>query len=246
MRSLLSGMPPHESSILELRGVSWISRREVSLPEGIQSVDFRVAPREITWLEGPVDEGKEAVFRLLSLAEIPEAGDVFVEGVSHQTMSGPQRAQVRAQRFGFVPTSPFFLPSFSAIENIAVPLLKISAVTLEEAQDRIARVLRFVGLVGKEESAADQLEGLDQARLALARALANQPLALFVEDLEATLQPDELAEFFATLRRATETYGVSVIALCGANSARCHGERVVQIANGRVQRDSALVASTVE
>jgi lipoprotein-releasing system ATP-binding protein len=236
-------MALHDSSIIELRGVSrFPPRNERPLESAVHEVDLRVAPGALLWLEGPASGGKELLFRLLSLSELIEAGEVMVESRGCQALSHQEIAVLRARKFGFVAVAPFLIPTFNAIENIAVPMLKISHKTMAEAQDRIAELLDFTGLVGQEERPTAELSALDQARLTLARALANEPVAIFVEDLEATLAPDETAALLKLLRRACATYGPAVIALGGGAAP---DERRVEIVDGRIERDSALFGSAV-
>jgi lipoprotein-releasing system ATP-binding protein len=233
-------MALHDSIIIELRGVSrFPPRNERPLESAVHEVDLRVAPGSLLWLEGPVGGGKELLFRLLSLTEFTDGGEVMVESRCCHALSHPEIAELRARKFGFVAAAPFLIPTFNAIENIAVPMLKISHRTMPEAQDRIAELLDFTGLVGKEEGPAAGLSALDQARLTLARALANDPVAIFVEDLDGTLARDESAVLYKLLRRTCATYGAAVIALGGGAAPH---ERRVEVVDGRVERDSALLA----
>ncbi len=237
-------MALHDSILIELRGVSrFPPRNERPLESAVHEVDLRVAPGSLLWLEGPLGGGKEMLFRLLSLSEATEAGEVMVESRCCHALSHQEIGELRARKFGFVAAAPFLIPTFNAIENIAVPMLKISHKSMGEAQDRIAELLDFTGLVGKEEQPAADLPPLDQARLTLARALANDPVAIFVEDLDGNLAPDECAVLYQLLRRTCATYGPAVIALGGGATPE---ERRVEIVDGRIERDSALFGSAME
>ena len=235
-----------ESSIIELRGVSRIPpRNEEPFECAVQDLDLRVAPGSMLWLAGPAGGGKELLFRLLSLSEPAEAGEVKVGDTTCQTLSPQEVADLRTRRFGFVAAVPFLIPSFNAIENIAVPMLKISRSSVEEAQVRIAGLLTFAGLIGQEERPACELSPFEQARLALARALSNLPVAIFADNLEGVLPPDELSQMTALLRRACEEYGVAVIAIEGGTKRAAPDERRIKIIDGRIDRDSALLGSAI-
>lgn len=236
-------MALHDSSIIELRGVSrFPPRNERPLESAVHEVDLRVAPGSLLWLEGPAGGGKELLFRLLSLSEFSESGEVLVESCCCHALPHPEIAEMRARKFGFVSVAPFLIPSFNAIENIAVPMLKITHRTMPEAQDRIAKLLSFTGLVGQEERPAAELSPLNQARLTLARALAHDPVAVFVEDLDGTLAADECAALTELLRRASANFGPAIISLGGGAGPE---ERRVEIVEGRVERDSAPYGSDV-
>src|SRR4051812_11335814 len=132
-------MALHDSILIELRGVSrFPPRTERPLESAVHEVDLRVTPGSLLWLEGPAGGGKELLFRLLSLSDFVEAGEVMVESRCCHALAHQEIAELRARKFGFVAAAPFLIPTFNAIENIAVPMLKISHKTMSEAQDRIA------------------------------------------------------------------------------------------------------------
>jgi ABC-type lipoprotein export system ATPase subunit len=238
-------MASPNSSIIELRGVSrFPPRSERPIESAVQEIDLRLAPGSWLRLDGPSGGGKELLFRLLSLTEIADAGEVLVESQPCHLLPPPEAAELRARKFGFLAASPFLIPSFNAIENIAVPLLKISRIPMTEAQDRIADLLSFTGLVGQEERPVCELSALDQARLVLARALANRPLALFVEDLGANLAGDEKAVLHSLLRRHCETQELTVITLNGKSGASAD-DRCIEIVDGRIELDTVLLDSPI-
>lgn len=229
-----------DPSILELRGVCHSSTHdERRLEQSLEAVDLQVAPGSFVWLIGPSGGGRETAFRLLQLAETPSAGEVSVEGQPQGALALEARAQFRAQRFGFISAAPFFIPTFNAIENIAVPLLKVSRLSLEAAQERIATLLSFAGLVGQEDVPVGELPPAAQWRLALARALANAPVALFVEGLEDALLPEETAELVELFHRACAQYRVAVLILAGQPVFPRPADRQLVFAEGRLTRDTA-------
>ena len=109
------------SNVLEIRGVSCASG--IGLPV---RADF--APGRFHVLVGEAGGDSSARLRVLGLLDVPESGEVVVEGVATRGLDEEARAELRAQRFGFVFAAPFLLASFSVIENVAMPLFKISQV----------------------------------------------------------------------------------------------------------------------
>jgi predicted ABC-type transport system involved in lysophospholipase L1 biosynthesis ATPase subunit len=102
----------------------------------------------------------------------------------------------------------------------------------EEARDRTEALLRFVGL--DSTVCHTQLPPRLQHRVALARALANRPAAIFVEDLDLLLEPEELPEFRGLLHAAAKEWGVAVIATAQPSLTPVDGERRFEVANGRI------------
>ncbi len=227
-------MQPEPANILELC--------EVSLPTGFGlPLSALFAPGRLHLLvSDPVGEGN-ALLRVLGLLDLPESGEVFVEGRETRTLDEEARAGLRAQRFGFVFAAPFLLTSFTVIENVAMPLFKVSQVEPEEARRRTERLLEFVGLADAAEATIDDLTPGACFHVALARGLVNQPAVLFVEHLDGALAGEELANFAALLRRLPVELGTTVVATASSAFAVEKGDRVLGIVRGEVVRDSALL-----
>ncbi len=185
-------------------------------------------------LVGGEDSGHELLLRVLGLLEVPEAGEVFVEGESVRGLSEDARLKLRERRLGFVFTAPFLLPAFSVIENVAMPLFKISDVEPPEARRRSEALLDFAGLLESTETPCGELAPLAQQRVSLARALVNQPAALLVENLDSALAGDDLRVFSALLRQAALRFGVAVIATASPCLVPEATDRIVEVTDGAV------------
>ena len=214
-----------------------ISLRAVSCASGFGlpvSADF--APGHFHLLSG--ESG--ALLRVLGLLDLPESGEVLVEGRATAGLDEETRAELRAQRFGFVFAAPFLLTSFSVIENVAMPLFKISHVGPGEARRRTERLLAFAEMSAAAEARIDDLTLRAQYHVALARGLANEPKVIFVENLDGTLTGEELAGFAALLRRVPAELGTTVIATASPAFAAEKNDRVLEIARGVIVRDSLV------
>ena len=214
-----------------------ISLRAVSCASGFGlpvSADF--APGRFHLLSG--ESG--GLLRVLGLLDLPETGEVLVEGRATTALDEAARAEMRAQRFGFVFAAPFLLTSFSVIENVAMPLFKISQVEPDEARRRTDRLLAFAEMADAAESPIEDLTLRAQYHVAMARGLANGPAVLFVENLDGALAGDDLASFAALLRRVPAELGAAVIATASPAFPVENSDRVLEFARGVIVRDSLL------
>lgn len=196
------------------------------------SVSLSINPGEVVALTGEPGCGKNLILRLLGLLEVPDSGEALVEGQPTAQLTDDARVELRSHRFGYLFPAPFLLPSFNAAENIAMPIFKISQLTPEEAKERTEALLSFVGL--EKAGGIRELPAHLQHRVALARALANEPSAVFVEDLDALLCPSELPEFRVLLHAAAKELGVAVIVTAAPSLTPVDGERRLEIAAGRI------------
>jgi lipoprotein-releasing system ATP-binding protein len=189
-------------------------------------------------LRGEANSGNEVLLRLLGLLEPPEDGEVLLWGRPTRALDEVARAALRNRECGFVFAAPFLLADFSIIENVAMPLFKISQVGPEEARKRTVAALEFVGLGGAVEAPATELSLADQRRVALARALVNKPALVFVEQLDAGFDSEAVQAFSALLRRAGDSLGVTVIATASPAFPSASQDRVLEIADGAIRSDS--------
>jgi predicted ABC-type transport system involved in lysophospholipase L1 biosynthesis ATPase subunit len=166
---------------------------------------------------------------------------VFVEGEAVQAFEEEARRKVRERRLGFAFAAPFLLPAFSVIENVAMPLFKVSDVEPAEARQRSEALLEFAGLGALAQAPCAQLAAFDQQRVSLARALVNEPAALLVESLDSALGEEDLATFAALLRGAAAHFGIAVIATVSPRFVPAREDRLVEVAHGAVRTGDNLL-----
>ena len=176
---------------------------------------------------------RAALLRVFGLLDAPESGEVFLDHCDVAALAEPERDAVRNQRCGFLFAAPFLLPSFTVVENVAMPLFKISHFTPEQARERTDMLLEFVGLAAEAQQPVDELTGFQQHAVSLARALANAPAVITVESLDAGLSPAESASFTALLRQCCVRFGVAVIASVPAGFPVESADRIIAIDCGQ-------------
>lgn len=236
-------MPPASNIILSAEEVSGSQTSHSGQPSRIESVSLACAPHTTTLLWGADRCGKGALLRLLGLLEAPACGEVFFHGTPTRDLSGHDRAELRNRHFGFLFTEPFLLPSFSIVENIAMPLLKISSATPETARVRTLELMQFVGLSEDTEFGSESLSFYEQQLVSLARALANQPDVLIVENVDHNLRHDELLRFVELLRKANAEFKTTTIITASSDALAPLADRVVHIAAGAIHRDSQIATA---
>ena len=226
-----------QPSLLAARGLTCSRALDRLTPSRVCDLSLEFEEKTTTLIWGGEGCGKNLLLRMLGLMEPPDAGEVLLHGSSTRRLSEEERAVSRNEHFGFLFAAPFLLPSFSLIENIAMPLFKISSVNTDQALHRTQTVLDFVGLNARAHSAVEELSLPDQQRASLARALVNRPDILIVENLDASLQAGEQQIFLELFQRAaTEFATTTIITVANAELAR-FADRGIEMAEGRVVQD---------
>jgi len=223
---------------LAARNVS-CSRTIGSIPSRVLEVTAQFEPGTMTVLFGQPGCGKNLLLRLLALMETPDRGEVEVLGESTRQWDETRRSEVRSRHFGFVFEAPFLLPSFTVIENIAMPLFKLTGVLPEEAREHTDHVLGFVDMLQCADCPPDRLPLWAQLRISLARALVIKPIAVFVENIDTVLRDDELISFLNLLTKARRTFGCCLLLTTTSRELVSYGTRAIEMADGIMVRDWA-------
>jgi putative ABC transport system ATP-binding protein len=182
------------------------------------------------------------LLRLASLLDLPESGDVYLLRQSTAALDEATRCSLRSRHFGFVFSSPCLLPGLSVAENVAMPLFKIHGLNPNEAGDRLARALEFVGLHSLERDAVDQLVRFDQQRVALARAIAHRPEVLVLDRADLALSGDDASRLLEIVRRSREELGTAVLTTFASHTTADRSDRILAIEDGAVCRDTAYAS----
>jgi ABC-type lipoprotein export system ATPase subunit len=219
--------------ILELRDVVCAVADHARLG----AVTWRCEPGAYHLIAGEPAAVRHALLRVVGLIDAPLAGEVLFEGENVGALDASAREAIRNRRCGYVLSAPFLLPALSVVENVAMPIFRISQASAEQARERTDRLLEFAGLTAFASAPAGDLPRAQQHATALARAFANEPALITVEGFDSALAPDEAANFSSLLRRACAEFRAAVIASAGADFPIEPTDRVLSISPLETARD---------
>ncbi len=221
-------MPPSVS--LEAQSLCFAS------PQGllIDDVSSEFLAASFNVVLGRRGRGKDVLLRLLGLLDVPSSGHVVVKGIPSSALDEPSRERLRNQHFGFVFGPPFLLPSMTVLENVAMPLFRISNVDPAQARKRIDELLGFIGLADTAQQSVSRLSAYDQKCISVARGLANDPEVLFVEEYDQNVTAKEACGISALLRRVSKELGTTVIATASSEAPVEAGDRILVFGSGRL------------
>jgi lipoprotein-releasing system ATP-binding protein len=200
----------------------------------LRGADLDVMPGEIVGLIGPSGSGKSSLLHAAGLLEHPNAGRITVLGRDCTDLADRDRTRVRLATIGFVYQFHHLLPEFSALDNVALPLM-IAGVTRAAAQKRAAELLGELGLAERAHHQPAQMSGGEQQRVAVARALANSPRLLLADEPTGNLDPHTSTAVFENLYDLARRTGVAaVVATHNLELAR-HMDRVFALKDGHLE-----------
>ncbi len=169
----------------------------------LKGVSLDLAKGELVSIVGPSGAGKSTLLYILSSLEKADKGQIFFQNVAIDQLNNQQLAQFRNTRIGFVFQFHHLLPEFTAIENIAIPGW-IGKQDKKTVAKKALELLDFLGLADKQDKKPHQLSGGEQQRIAVARALINQPAIIFADEPTGNLDSENahaMHELFLRLKK---------------------------------------------
>jgi len=230
-------------SFVVVRDVSKVYRADGAAAETrvLSGVNAELREGEFVSLMGPSGSGKSTLLTVIGAMNRPSSGRLVVDGIDVYALSEERRADFRREYLGFVFQQHHLLPYLTAAENVMLPLA-IQAMPAREKRERARAMLEKVGLGDKAARLPSQLSGGEQGRLAIARAIVNEPPLLLADEPTGTLDTrtgDEVMRVFLDLNAAGQT--IFMVTHNPENAAL--GHRVLHIRDGRLAADEGAAAA---
>ena len=218
---------------LELRGIVRTYHQAGTALEVVRGASLALRAGEIVALVGPSGAGKSTLLHVAGLLERPDGGEVLVAGRECGTMSDGERTAIRRRNLGFVYQFHHLLPEFSALENVMLPQM-IAGTGRGEARERARHLLDLVGLTSRESHRPARLSGGEQQRVAIVRALANQPRILLGDEPTGNLDQHTAEGVTASLIDIVRQAGLAALFATHNLDLARRMDRIVALEEGRL------------
>jgi lipoprotein-releasing system ATP-binding protein len=199
----------------------------------LANVDLDVRPGELVSVIGQSGSGKSTLLHVLGALDQPDAGEVILGGRRLASLREEALAELRSRNVGFVFQFHHLLREFSALENVMMPQL-IAGTVEGKARDRAVELLDMLGLAARREHKPAQLSGGEQQRVAVARALANRPLALLADEPSGNLDPDTSERLHDALFRVCQEERAAMVLVTHDLGLAARADRVLRLHGGQL------------
>lgn len=199
----------------------------------IDHVNLKVDKGDFIAIMGPSGSGKSTLANVIGGLDMPDEGEVLVDGKNISKVSDEELSAYRNKKIGFVFQSYNLHPIYSALENVMVPLI-FSGINLKEREKRAFDCLKAVGLEDRTKHRSNQLSGGQRQRVCIARALANNPEVIIADEPTGNLDSKKGAEIVEILKNLNEKAGITLVIISHDQSVAKQAKRVITIKDGRI------------
>ena len=215
--------------MIEIKGVT----KSFGSLQVLKGIDLCIEKGEIVSIVGPSGAGKTTLLQIIGTLDKPDNGSVVVDGIETSTLSTNKLSEFRNKHLGFVFQFHQLLPEFTAIENIMIPAY-IAGMKPKEARSRAEELLEFMGLSNRANHKPNELSGGEKQRVAVARALMNNPAVILADEPSGSLDSknkEELHKLFFDLR---DKFGQTFVIVTHDETLATLTDRTIHLKDGRI------------
>jgi lipoprotein-releasing system ATP-binding protein len=203
----------------------------------LKGIEISIADKEVVSIVGASGAGKTTLLHILGTLDIPDEGTILYNGSALNRLKGKQIAVFRNRNIGFVFQFHQLLPEFTALENVCIPAY-IAGKGKAEAETKASELLGFLNLSDRLEHKPSELSGGEQQRVAVARALINNPSVILADEPSGNLDTENKNELHKLFFKLRDTFGQTIIIVTHDRQLASMSDRIFQIKDGLIVNES--------
>ena len=227
--------------MIEIRGI----KKSFGSLQVLKGIDLNIDKGEIVSIVGPSGAGKTTLLQIIGTLDKPDSGSIRVDGVDVSSLSSAKLADFRNKHIGFVFQFHQLLPEFTAIENIMIPAY-IGGNSKSEAKKRAKELLDFMGLADRASHKPAELSGGEKQRVAVARALINNPAVILADEPSGSLDSKNKAELHQLFFDLRDKFGQTFVIVTHDETLASITDRTIKMRDGLLENEEQTPKETNE
>ena len=207
----------------------------------LKGIDLHIGKGEIVSIVGPSGAGKTTVLQIIGTLDRPDSGSVTVDGINVSGLSTNKLSDFRNRHIGFVFQFHQLLPEFTALENIMIPAF-IAGKGRSEAKARAEELLQFLGLADRANHKPNELSGGEKQRVAVARALVNEPAVILADEPSGSLDTKNKAELHQLFFDLRDKFGQTFVIVTHDEQLAAITDRTIHMKDGLLMPESTITS----
>lgn len=203
----------------------------------LKGIDLHINKGEVVSIVGPSGAGKTTLLQIIGTLDSPDSGDITIDSIDVRKLNQKKLADFRNKHIGFVFQFHQLLPEFTAIENIMIPAF-IAGMSKSEAKKRAMELLDFMGLADRAKHKPNELSGGEKQRVAVARALVNNPSVILADEPSGSLDSQNKAELHQLFFDLRDKMGQTFVIVTHDETLASITDRTIRMEDGRLAQES--------
>jgi lipoprotein-releasing system ATP-binding protein len=199
----------------------------------LKGINIEIKDREVVSIVGASGAGKTTLLQIIGTLDKPDSGTISYNGTDTSRLKGKALASFRNTNIGFVFQFHQLLPEFTALENVCIPAY-IAGKSKAEAEARASEILGFLNLSDRLEHKPSELSGGEQQRVAVARALINNPSVILADEPSGNLDSENKNELHKLFFKLRDSFGQTIIIVTHDRQLASMSDRILQIKDGLI------------
>ena len=207
----------------------------------LKGIDLHIGKGEIVSIVGPSGAGKTTLLQIIGTLDRPDSGSVTVDGINVSGLSTNKLSDFRNRHIGFVFQFHQLLPEFTALENIMIPAF-IAGKGRSEAEARAEELLQFLGLADRANHKPNELSGGEKQRVAVARALVNEPAVILADEPSGSLDTKNKAELHQLFFDLRDKFGQTFVIVTHDEQLAAITDRTIHMKDGLLMPENTITS----